>query len=150
MNEFEIREATLADAGVLAGLMIEMDGMAVPPDADAIEATRDALLEMAAYPDFRAWLVWRDGVAIGTFSLMIFSSPSHLGARQAMLDAVVVAQDQRGAGVGQAMLHRAMAMAREAGCYKMTLSSNLKRVAAHGFYEQLGFRQHGISFYVAL
>jgi hypothetical protein len=37
----------------------------------------------------------------------------------------------------------------EAGCYKMALSSNLRRPAAHRFYESLGFARHGYSFSIA-
>ncbi len=36
----------------------------------------------------------------------------------------------------------------EAGCYKMSLSSNLKRAQAHAFYESIGFEKHGYSFWV--
>ena len=35
-----------------------------------------------------------------------------------------------------------------AGCYKMALSSNLKREAAHRFYDSLGFGRHGYSFLI--
>jgi hypothetical protein len=37
---------------------------------------------------------------------------------------------------------------REASCYKLALSANRKRKAAHAFYESLGFAQHGLSFLV--
>jgi GNAT superfamily N-acetyltransferase len=46
------------------------------------------------------------------------------------------------------MMDDAMAHCREAGCYKMVLSSNLKREKAHLFYERLGFERHGVSFRV--
>jgi GNAT superfamily N-acetyltransferase len=77
---------------------------------------------------------------------MIFASPSQGGQPQALLDAVVVSRAQRGHGIGEAMVREALLMARQAGCYKLILSSNLKRRDAHRFYEQLGFRQHGISY----
>jgi len=35
---------------------------------------------------------------------------------------------------------------RSAGCYKLALSSNLKRAGAHRFYDSLGFERHGFSF----
>jgi GNAT superfamily N-acetyltransferase len=44
------------------------------------------------------------------------------------------------------MMDEAAAIARGKGCYKLILSSNLKREAAHAFYESLGFERHGYSF----
>jgi GNAT superfamily N-acetyltransferase len=38
--------------------------------------------------------------------------------------------------------------AKAAGCYKLALSSNRARHAAHAFYESLGFDQHGLSFVI--
>ena len=46
------------------------------------------------------------------------------------------------------MMAHAVQQARAAGCYKLALSSNAKRVAAHAFYESLGFAQHGLSFVI--
>jgi GNAT superfamily N-acetyltransferase len=48
------------------------------------------------------------------------------------------------------MMHHAMALAREAGCYKLVLSSNQKRERAHAFYESLGFQRHGFSFSIEI
>jgi GNAT superfamily N-acetyltransferase len=59
---------------------------------------------------------------------------------------VVVSRSYRGRRIGEAMVREALLMASQAGCYKLILSSNLKRRDAHRFYEQLGFRQHGISY----
>jgi GNAT superfamily N-acetyltransferase len=42
----------------------------------------------------------------------------------------------------------AIEQARAAGCYKLALSSNAKRQAAHAFYESLGFQRHGLSFVI--
>jgi GNAT superfamily N-acetyltransferase len=46
------------------------------------------------------------------------------------------------------MMEFARSRCREAGCYKMALSSNLERDAAHAFYDTLGFERHGYSFRV--
>jgi GNAT superfamily N-acetyltransferase len=46
------------------------------------------------------------------------------------------------------MMEHARELAREAGCYKLALSSNQRRVQAHAFYERLGFERHGVSFVV--
>jgi GNAT superfamily N-acetyltransferase len=148
-TEITVREAILSDAETLAALMAGMDDE--PEPRMDVDQMRKTMAGMAAYSGFRAYLALDDaGAPVGTFTLMIFSSPSHQGARQAMLDAVVVTHSVRGQGIGGAMIKQALNIATAAGCYKMTLSSNPKRVDAHRFYEDLGFRQHGISFSIPL
>jgi GNAT superfamily N-acetyltransferase len=86
-----------------------------------------------------------DGQAVGSFSLLVFSSPIHGGKSHAVLDAVVINSDRRGEGIGQAMAAHANTLAMTDGCYKISLSSHMKRVVAHHVYEALGFQQHGVS-----
>jgi GNAT superfamily N-acetyltransferase len=144
----EIRQALQEDAGTLAALMHEMDEPDASSEAplDDARQMRDILDEMAAWPSFRAYIAHLNGEPVGSFSLLVFSSPTHGGAPQAILDAVVIRREWRGAGIGQAMVAQANLLARAAGCYKISLSSNLKRVEAHHVYEKLGFRQHGFSY----
>ncbi len=149
--DIEIRLATDADLAHLVRLMVEMDDLkADAQDADAAQKMRVTLQTMARYPDFKTWLVLEGGRPVASYSLMIFCSPSHNGTQQALLDAVVVQRDRRSAGLGNRMLRHAMRQATAAGCYKLMLSSNIKRADAHRFYENLGFTRHGISFGIDL
>ena len=59
-------------------------------------------------------------------------------------------REYRLGGVGKMMIHHAFEVARKKGCYKASLSSNLKRERAHPFYESLGFERHGYSFRVSI
>jgi GNAT superfamily N-acetyltransferase len=146
-----IRRAVPGDAEVLAALLSEMDGEQDASHRFSPTLATKIMETMERYPEFHAYLALDEhGVPVGTFSLMVFSSLSHGGSRQAMLDAVVVTHSQRGRGVGEAMLKQALNLAAASGCYKMSLSSNLKRADAHRFYERLGFSQHGISFNLSL
>ncbi|MCY1554110.1 ribosomal-protein-alanine acetyltransferase [compost metagenome] len=61
---------------------------------------------------------------------------------------MVVHPQRQGRGIGRQLMAHAIEQAREAGCYKLALSSNAKRQAAHAFYESLGFQRHGISFVI--
>lgn len=85
---------------------------------------------------------------VGTYALLIMHNLAHRGAPSAIVEDVVVAQDQQGRGIGRRMMAHAMQQAREAGCYKLALSSSARRKGAHAFYESLGFAQHGLSFVV--
>lgn len=146
-GQFQLRIAGVDDAVAMAGLLAEMDGEGFAHVSD-IDLTRmtGVLQDMQAYPDFKAYLLLEHGLPVASFSLMLFASPSHHGVRQGLLDAVVVANAQRGRGCGEVIVRYAMDLARAAGCYKLMLSSNLKREPAHRLYEKLGFEQHGISY----
>ena len=43
--------------------------------------------------------------------------------------------------LGAALMRAAAEAAREAGCYKLTLTSNLARTGAHRFYSRLGWKR---------
>jgi GNAT superfamily N-acetyltransferase len=146
-GQFALRVAGVDDAAVMTDLLAQMD-VEVPAPINDVDLTRmtGVLEDMQAYPDFKAYLLLERGLPVATFSLMIFASPSHHGIRQAVLDAVVVAHAQRGRGCGEVIVRHAMRLAQAAGCYKLVLSSNLKREPAHRLYEKLGFEQHGLSF----
>ena len=68
------------------------------------------------------------------------------GTPSGVVEDVVVEPEFQRRGVGRAMMQHALSLCRQKGCYKMMLSSNLARTAAHAFYESLGFEKHGYSF----
>lgn len=91
-----------------------------------------------------------DGKALGTITLYLLPLLGHALAPEALVEDVAVDVTAQGQGVGRALMHHAMQIAREHGCYKLALTSNIKREAAHAFYDSLGFERHGISFIVPL
>jgi GNAT superfamily N-acetyltransferase len=70
------------------------------------------------------------------------------GKPLAVVENVVVDRHQQGRGIGRQLMAHAKEQASAAGCYKLALSSNRKRHAAHAFYESIGFDQHGLSFVI--
>lgn len=79
---------------------------------------------------------------------MIMDNLAHQGAPSGIIEDVVVSERHQRQGIGKAMMQYAMQVCQERGCYKVSLSSNLKRAKAHRFYESLGFQKHGYSFLV--
>jgi len=61
---------------------------------------------------------------------------------------VVVDEAHRRRGIGAGLMERAAAIAREAGCYKVVLTSNKKRPEAHTFYRRLGYQQTHEAFHL--
>ncbi len=124
----------------------EIDDGSILPIAEA-----EAIFErMRSYPDYTLLVAEINGRIVGSLALLVMDNIGHLGARSAVVEDVVVEPALHGKGVGKVMMRHAMARAAARGCYKMTLSSNMKRFYAHAFYDGLGFRRHGISFWIDL
>jgi GNAT superfamily N-acetyltransferase len=149
MTDLDIRPATRADLpGVLA--------LYAQPDYDdgdvlSLPEAEAQLARMAGYPAYTLYVaVDAMGTVAGTFALLIMDRLGHRGTPSAVVDDVAVDPTRQGQGIGRRMMQAAMDRARDAGCYKLMLSSNLKRTDAHAFYDRLGFERHGYSYVVRL
>jgi len=101
---------------------------------------------MAAYPDYRIYVALDGEAVVGTFAMLVMDNLGHMGTPSAIVEDVAVDPQRHGRGIGRAMMQHAMTLSASKGCYKLTLSSNLKRSKAHAFYEAIGFERHGYSF----
>jgi GNAT superfamily N-acetyltransferase len=144
----EIRQAHAEDIAAVLALYAQpgMDNGKVL----ALEEAKALFAQFAKYPNYRLFVALVDGLVVGSYALLVMHNLGHLGTPSAIAEDVVVAQDVRGQGIGRQMMEHAAAQAREAGCYKLALSSNNKRVDAHRFYASLGFVPHGVSFVMEL
>jgi ribosomal protein S18 acetylase RimI-like enzyme len=107
-----------------------------PTDPDLYGAMLQQIQEASGHQI----LVLEEGGALaGTLALSIIPNLSHRCRPYAIVENVVVDEAARSRGHGQSMLKEAIRRAREAGCYKISLTSNKRRTAAHRFYERLGF-----------
>ena len=136
-----VRLATEADLPRLLELLAQLSLGAAredlgPPLPDVYRQALDAILA-----DVRQQLlvVEDDGVMVGTAVLVIVPNLTHQGRAYALVENVVVDETRRDAGYGELLLRHAMAEARRAGCYKLSLTSNKQRARAHRFYRRLGF-----------
>jgi len=112
------------------------------------EEAQEQLGVLRKYPSYRVFVAERDGELVGTYELLIIDNLAKRGRKSAIVEDVAVANAHKGCGIGRQMIQHAMNLAKEARCYKLVLSSNLKREDAHSFYEKLGFEKHGYSFRV--
>ena len=143
MKEIDIRLATKQDLQILNHFYADMDEKPLMSE-EKISAIWNQIQQV---PNYHIYLAYWEDKAIGTFSLLFMPTMMHRGFhKSAILDSVTVATAYRGKGFGKQMMQKAFKISFEAGCYKITLSSNLKRDRAHKFYESLGFKQHGWSF----
>lgn len=70
-----------------------------------------------------------------------FITPIHEDGLWALISALVIDESARGAGLGQQLLIAAENIAVEKRCSQIELSSSVKRVRAHKFYEDNGYHE---------
>jgi len=146
-----MREVTVDDLSEVLRLYYEA-GVDHTPWTD-LAAAAQLFQRLRHYPNYTMWLAVlaaSPSQAVGTFSLLIMDSLVHSGTPAGVVEGVAVDPDFQGQGIGRQMMQHAIAQCRAAGCYKMSLSTNLKREPAHAFYESLGFEKRGYSFSMPL
>jgi GNAT superfamily N-acetyltransferase len=146
MKAIKIREAAEADLPAVLALYghPEIDGC----DLLTVDEARQVFRRFRSYPNYRLFVACDEKKVIGTFALLIIDNLAHHGALSGLVEDVVVSADCQYQGIGKRMMRFAIDECRRAGCYKMALSSSMKRAAAHRFYESLGFEKHGFSFLI--
>jgi ribosomal protein S18 acetylase RimI-like enzyme len=145
-KKVEFREATDADLDAV----LDIYGQGDLDDGRRLDGhrARSVLARFRSYPDYRLYVALLEGRVVGAFSLLIMDNLGHAGTPAAIMEDVGVHADFRRHGVGRRMVEYAIERARERGCYKLSLSSNNQRQAAHRFYDALGFQRHGVTFAV--
>ncbi len=98
------------------------------------------------YPSYKIYVSTVNEMVVGTIAVLIMHNIGHLGKKSAILESIAVQPEWQNKGIGKTMLKHVTEICKEAGCYKISLSANIKREKAHKFYESLGFVQHGYSF----
>jgi GNAT superfamily N-acetyltransferase len=143
-----IREAVESDLPAVLTLygQSDMDNGRILSPEQATEIYR----KMKAYPDYRLYVAVQDAEVVGTFALAVMDNLAHLGMPSGLIEDVVVKEKFQHRGIGKQMMNYATEYCKKCGCYKVALSSNLKREKAHLFYESLGFVKHGYSFLLEL
>jgi GNAT superfamily N-acetyltransferase len=115
-----------------------------------IERANTIFSKIRSYPDYHIYIATCEGKIVGSFALLIMDNLAHFGAKSGVVEDVVVAKQWQNKGIGKQMMNFAIQKCKDAGCYKLTLSSNIKREDAHKFYESLNFKKHGYSFLMEL
>ncbi len=146
-NSLTCRAASKADLPDVLRLYAQPD----LDDGDVLSvAEAERIFErMTRYPDYQVYVAVAAGKVVGTFALLVMDNLGHLGAPSGIIEDIAVDPRFQGTGIGKAMVGYAISLCREKGCYKVVLSSNLKRERAHAFYESLNFERHGYSFRIS-
>jgi GNAT superfamily N-acetyltransferase len=147
-----IRDATAADLPRLIELYIALgveSEDALIDGAPGPDQTR-AFADVNADPRQRLLVIEAAGRVVGTLVLLTIPNVSRGGRPYGIVENVVVDAAARGRGYGETLMRAAIDEARRAGCYKIALTSRLRRTEAHRFYERLGFTAESSGFRLAL
>lgn len=142
MPSITVREAGTGDFAAVVRLLDQMDESMYGDRAHAGETDLRTLYDaILADPDQRLLLAEDGGRLVGSTHVIVLRHFGRSLARSAVLEGVVVDPAYRRKGVGAALMRAAAQAAREAGCYKLALTSNLARAGAHRFYSRLGWKR---------
>ena len=147
-----IRTATDDDIPRILELYEELVTSTAPAETGrtpALDDYRRIYEQIRAMPGHELIVAEESGEVIGTMVLLIVPNLSHSGLPWAVVENVVTDRRFQRQGIGRLMMEYAVSRAREAGCYKLQLSSSKTRDEAHRFYESLGFEAsaHGFRLY---
>lgn len=136
-----IRAAREADLPALGQLYRELDLAGYASHACGLRELRAAFRSIARSRDHHLLVAELDGVIAGTLHVLIFRHLGHGLRPAALVENVVVHGGYRSRGIGERMLEAARVIANRERCYKIALTSKLKRRRAHRFYERLGWHR---------
>ena len=133
MSRLSIEEAQSFTPGLaraMAELIPQVSESAPLPSEDALKA-------IVSSPVTRLLLA-RDeaGSIVGTLTLVVFRIPTGVGA---WIEDVVVDEQARRQGVGEALMTAAIQLAEQSGARHLNLTSRPDREAANRLYRRLGF-----------
>lgn len=135
----DVRLATSADQRVLFDLYDQLHTADTPwpSEAHAVDAFSKVLKQAGT-----TILVCEvDGTVVSTAMLVICPNLTRAGRPFAIIENVVTHRDHRKSGHARRVLERAFEIAREQGCYKVTLTTGRRDEATLRFYEGLGMRR---------
>jgi len=141
MTSLVIRDATERDVPAIVAMLADDDKGGLREDVSEVlnPGYAAAFAAINADPKHHLLVAERGGILIGTFQLSFLPGLSHRGAWRGQIEAVRIARERRGQGLGREMIEWAIARCRDRGCRMVQLSTHRSRNRAHAFYERLGF-----------
>ncbi len=141
--KIKIRQAAKKDLPQMVSLYNQPD--MISDKAVSLKDAEKIFLKAGKYPFYKVYVAVSGREVVGTYCILIMDTISD-NSKAGILEDFVVKKSWQRKGIGAKMVKFAIAVCRKKGCYKLALSSNLKRKGAHRFYNSLKFRKHGYSF----
>jgi GNAT superfamily N-acetyltransferase len=146
------RVATADDLPAIVGLLDDDEQSKGREDASLPLDPRylAAFEAIRADPNQRQIVADLDGKLVGTMQLSFLPGIAFRGGWRGQIEAVRIARDLRGQGLGQQMIEWAVERCRERGCRMAQLTSMSTRTDAHRFYERMGWKKTHAGFKLKL
>ncbi|MCW3849295.1 GNAT family N-acetyltransferase [Sphingomonas sp. LB-2] len=144
------REAVPADLPAILAMLAQDTYPADRETHPADPRYAQAFNAIAADPNQLLVAAELDGRVVGTLQLSFIPGLSFRGAWRGQIEAVRIAEDLRGQGLGAALIDWAVDRCRQRGCFMVQLTSSNERTDAHRFYERLGWKQSHTGFKLKL
>jgi GNAT superfamily N-acetyltransferase len=134
----DLRPAAREDLEAIKALLAD-DPFSVGREAGADAAVATAFDEIVQDHNSTIYVLDQDGRLIGCAQLTIIPGLARRGLKRGLIEAVRIASELRGQGLGRDFIRQLVDIARERGCGVVQLTSDKRRLDAHRFYRSLGF-----------
>ena len=139
-TKFNLRNATEQDLTEIANLLNDDFLGKNREDLNCFNAYIDAFNEIQQHNNIQLLVLENENKKIiGTMQLIMIPCLAVTGSKRMEIEAVRIASELRGSGIGSWMIEESIKIAKQHNCKIVQLSSNNQRIDAHKFYEKLGF-----------
>jgi GNAT superfamily N-acetyltransferase len=141
MDTIAFRRARKSDLSAIVGLLADdaIGRQREDTSEPLLAAYGEAFAAIDADPNQLLAVVTDGDQVVGTLQITFIPGLSRKGAVRGQIEAVRVAADRRGSGLGRRAFEWAIAECRARGCALVQLTTDRDRSDAHRFYDQLGF-----------
>lgn len=131
--KIDIREAKPEDAAEIVKLL---DQLGYP------DSITESTLRMKLYtqPAYQLLIAEKDREVVG-FIALHFYNELHLPGAVGRITSFCVNENNRGTGIGTLLLNEAEDYFKANGCFKIEVTSNLRRTITHQYYLHQGYKE---------
>ena len=142
-----VRPATMSDFGAVSPLLQDLGRGELNEASEQVY--RERFARHLARTETASLVAEVDRQIVGFISIE-FRERLNRSKPEAWVPDLIVGEESRGQGLGRALLLAAFDIAREHGCYRLTLESGHSRDAAHRLYLANGMQEEGSFFGIEL
>jgi GNAT superfamily N-acetyltransferase len=139
ISTFRIQAAEAGDQHLLWRLYRQLNPADPPWPSDAVAG--EALAHVLAREGSTIFIGELDGIGVSTCMLVVSANFARRGRPFALIENVVTDQEHRKRGFGGKVVAHAIELARQQGCYRVSMLTGSREEATLRFYERAGLRR---------